>query len=299
MINVGIIGGSGMVGFHLASLLSNKKDVVIDMITSESLVHQSVKEYYLKEYETSVDTDLAFSELDFNRLNEMDLVFLAVPHGKAREVAGHITTKVIDMSTDHRNEWTYGLPELHREKIAASKQVANPGCYATACILSVFPIKDLIDDVVFDGISGYSGGGKNPPYDYKENIIAYKLKDHHHVKEISNELGLKGISFAPHVIDTFRGLMCTAHVKLTHKVDVDNIVESFEKFYANTKTEVIRDIPNTKRVVGTDRCAIGGFIYDNNEKMVIVSVIDNLMKGAASQAVENMELMLNEGHSPS
>jgi len=291
MIRAGIVGGSGLVGFNLARLLHGE-NVRIDMITSSSLIGQSAREYYANEFDKEVDTGLQFTAVDYDELNELDIVFLAVPHGDAGQISANITTRIIDMSADHRLEWTYGLPEIYEQEIRKSKRVANPGCYATACILSAYPIRDMIGDIVFDCISGYSGGGKNPSYDYRGNIIAYKLRDHHHVREISNELGMN-VSFAPHVIDTFSGLMCTAHISLKRKLSIDDVVHKYQSLYQNTRTRVIREIPDTKMVVEKDTCVIGGFVYDNNHKLVVVSVIDNLMKGAASQAIENMRLMLH------
>ncbi|MEE4311302.1 MAG: Asd/ArgC dimerization domain-containing protein [candidate division KSB1 bacterium] len=291
MIRAGIVGGSGLVGFNLARLL-RRENVRIGMITSSTLAGKSVREYYGKEFDKEIDTGLHFTAIEFDQLNELDIVFLAVPHGDAKQISANITTRIIDMSADHRLEWTYGLPEIYAQGIRASERIANPGCYATACILSVYPIRDMIEDIVFDCISGYSGGGKNPSYDYHGNIIAYKLRDHHHVREISHELGMN-ISFAPHVIDTFSGLMCTAHIRLKRKLPIDDVVLKYQNQYQNTRTRVMRDIPDTKMVVDSDVCVIGGFVYDNNDKLVVVSVIDNLMKGAASQALENMRLMLH------
>ena len=281
MIKVGIVGGSGYAGSNIIKLLENRDDVTIEIVTSGSLVGKKV----------SSNLDLKFSPLDFDKLNLLDVVFLAVPHGEAKKIVPKLTCRVIDMSADHRIKGVYGLPEVFSDKIKNAKLIGNPGCYATACILSVYPIKDLISNVVFDCVSGYSGGGKNAKekYDIEENIIAYKLNNHFHVEEMENVLGFD-VLFTPHVTSFFRGIMCTAHVFLKEDVSEKDIKKKFEEFYEKSLTKVVNGIPCTKDVMQSPYCHIGGFEKKGN-CVVIVSVIDNLLKGAASQAVENMNLM--------
>lgn len=287
MVSIGIVGASGYVGNNLLKILKQHEHASVKIATSSSLAGQPIS----KEF-PGLDYDLEFTALSIDKLNSMDIVFLAVPHGEAKAIVPKLETKVIDLTSDHRVTHTYGLPEVFKEEIKHAGIVANPGCYATACILSVYPIKGMVDKVVFDCISGYSGGGKNAreKYDYGENIIAYKLTQHDHKKEMKKVLGID-FSFTPHVADTFSGIMCTAHVFMSQPCNPEMVKETYKRYYHDTLTGVVDRIPCTKEVVGTPYCLIGGFEQEQNE-LVIISVIDNLMKGAASQAVENMNIML-------
>lgn len=281
MIKVGIIGGSGYAGQNIIKLLLQHKNVEIKMVVSTSL-----------DGENEPLTGLKYSKLEPDELNKMDVVFLSTPHGTAKEICEKLNTRVIDMSADHRCTNTYGLPEVFKEEIKDATLVGNPGCYATANILSVYPIKEYIDYVVFDCISGYSGGGKNAKdkFDYEENIIAYQLTKHFHINEMEKILKCS-LSFTPHVVNAFSGLMCTAHVFLKKEAQDIDIKKIYQEFYKNTFTRIVEGIPQTKDVINTPYCNIGGFEKDKNNQIIIVSVIDNLQKGAASQAVQNMNIM--------
>lgn len=286
-IKVGIIGGCGYVGSALTELLLKHKYAEIKIITSMENAGKKVNEVF-----PELECDLIFSGVSFEALNKMDVVYLAVPHGSAKPIAEKLKCRVIDLSKDHRLTNTYGLPEIFKEEINGADFIANPGCYATACILASYPIKNLIKEVIFNGISGYSGAGKNAGIDYGENVIAYKLTKHNHVKEMEKVLGFD-FSFTPHVVNSFSGLMCTAHILLKKPVKPEEIKRKYEKVYAGSFTKVVEHIPCTKEVTNTPYCFLGGFEFDGNNKLVIVSVIDNLLKGAASQAIENMNLMFN------
>jgi N-acetyl-gamma-glutamyl-phosphate reductase len=211
-----------------------------------------------------------------------------VPHGAAKELASKLTCKVIDLTADHRSTHTYGLPEVFTSEIKNANLVANPGCYATACLLASLPVKDKIDSIVFDCISGYSGGGKTSKYDYEENIIAYSLVNHFHKNEIQDKLGMK-VSFTPHVVNAFNGLMCTAHITLKNEMSKDELMVLYYEKYASTLTQLSETIPCTKDVLNTPFCKISFEV--SGKELVVVSVLDNLMKGAASQAIQNMNLI--------
>ncbi len=296
MINAAIVGGSGYAGHNLMKILLGHKKVELKIVTSETHAGKNVSDIF-----TDLKCNLKFSHITIPDLNRQDIVFLSVPHGKAKQIASQLKCKIIDLTSDHRLTHTYGLPEIFSDRISKSGFVANPGCYATACILAAYPLKDSIDHAVFDCISGYSGGGKNNSYDYMENIIAYKLTGHNHIPEISKTLGIS-FSFTPHVVNAFSGIMCTAHLFLKKSIDTAEIKNQYREFYEGTFTKVADDstIPCTKDVTGTPYCHIGGFEEvknSNDNEIIIVSVIDNLMKGAASQAVENMNLMFGLDHS--
>jgi N-acetyl-gamma-glutamyl-phosphate reductase len=289
MIKVGIVGGSGYVGHDLIKLVLKHPEVEIKLLASTSQAGQSLMTQH-----PDLESDLFFAPLSSQTLNRMDVVFLSVPHGQAKPIASELNCRVIDMSVDHRLTHVYGLPELFREQIKEARIVGNPGCYATSCILAAYPILDLIEYAVFDCISGYSGGGKEAKlkYDYEENIIAYKLTDHFHKPEIQMVLG-PIFSFTPHVVNAFSGIMCTAHLAMKNEIyDFEEIQNRYKSFYQNSFTKVVDTIPCTKDVTGTPFCHIGGFTRDGSKRLVLISVIDNLLKGAASQAVENMNIML-------
>jgi N-acetyl-gamma-glutamyl-phosphate reductase len=285
MITAGIVGASGYTGEKIMKLLENHPKAKLSTVCSVSNAGKKISEVIPR-----LSSDLAFSKLDFDELNKLDCVFLAVPHGEAKPIAEKLSCKVIDLSADHRSTHPYGLTEIFKKEISNSstKLIANPGCYATACILSAWPIRDKIDSVVFDCISGYSGGGKTNKYDYENNIIAYGLTNHFHKKEIQEKLGMQ-ISFTPHVVNAFSGLMSTAHIKLSETSCYAEIMQAYSKAYLNSFTSMQDKIPCTKDVVDTPECKIG-FEVDGQE-LIVISVLDNLMKGAASQAIENMNLM--------
>lgn len=304
-INIGIIGASGVAGSNMLDLLL-KKDYVNDIILfSTSLSGEAAKDH-IENY----GGELKFNNLDYDKINSdeynLNFLILAVPHGKAKEISDKIKNnniKIIDLSADHRTEWTYGLPELYKDKIINSNKIGNPGCYATACLLSIIPLikkhGDNIEHIVFDCISGYSGGGKNTKekYDADENIIAYNITNHFHLKEIKNEIykisdSIK-VSFTPHVVPVYSGIMCTTHItfKDKHTTNVKELKNHYKKFYKNTNTSIKDITPCSKDVINTGECHIGGFEIDDDNQLVIISVIDNLMKGAVSQAIENLELM--------
>ncbi|RPI77614.1 MAG: N-acetyl-gamma-glutamyl-phosphate reductase [Desulfobacteraceae bacterium] len=288
MIKVGIVGGTGYVGRDLIKLLLKHPESEIKVLASTSQAGQSLKTQH-----PDLASDLVFTPLSVDTLNKMDVVFLSVPHGQALLLAQNLSGRIIDMSVDHRLTHTYGLPELFKPQIKEARIIGNPGCYATSCILAAYPIIDLIEHVVFDCISGWSGGGKDAKlkYDYEDNIIAYKLTDHFHKPEIQMVLGPL-FSFTPHVVNAFSGIMCTAHVTMKSEIfDLAAVLERYTHLYQNSFTKVVDTIPCTKDVAGTPYCHIGGFSLDGSKRLVLIAVIDNLLKGAASQAIENMNIM--------
>lgn len=291
MLKVAIVGAGGNTGINLFKLLQKHPAVEIATITSTSHIGQRIREIH-----PGIDSDLRFSTIDYPNLNTLDAVFLAVPHGAAGPIAAQLTTRVIDLSADHRLTHPYGLPEIFRDQLQNSRIIANPGCYATAAILAAYPLSLSIRNVIFNCISGYSGAGKKAnPDQYRENIIAYKIAQHFHIREIEKVLGRK-ISFTPHVIQAYRGILCTAHIRLTRKINLAAFKREYRRFYENTFTRIVDIIPQTRAVHNTPYCHIGGFEVDNNGWLVIVSVVDNLMKGAASQAIENMNIMFGMDH---
>ncbi len=313
MKKVGIIGASGYTGHELVKLLTKHSKVELAFLNSHSYSGKKVSALY----PDFTDMDLQYTGDSVQEINKMDvdLVFLALPAGHAIEIAKQLGDgiNVIDLGADFRfmdmtkykeiyevetdlekNNAVYGLPELFRNEIKTARIVANPGCYATACILAALPVVKFAKYIVFDCKSGWSGAGKESAYAknptmLKDNLIPYKLTKHRHKYEIEQFVNTP-LSFTPHVLDTFRGLMCTAHILLHDKIDAAALYEDFYK--AEPFVTVSQNIPELRCAVGTNQCNIGGFEIDENNQLVVVSVIDNLLKGASGQAVQNMNLML-------
>ena len=299
-------------------ILTKHPKVELKVLHSESNAGKRVKELY-----PDYAGDEVYAHYTVPGINAMhlDCVFLAVPNTKAFGYVEKLHCKhIVDLSADFRfaktktyesvygakfpgtkNPAVYGLPELNQKKIQKAKIIANPGCYATACLLASLPIQKFAKYIVFDCISGWSGAGKESAYAkdpslLKENVIAYKLTSHRHRPEIEQFLKTK-ISFTPHVFEGFRGIMCTAHILLKKKITKEKIVGMFEGFYKQQPFVkiVLEKIPEIMDVQKTNFCHIGGFEIDTNNQLVVVSVLDNLIKGAAGQAVQNMNLMMGFG----
>ena len=294
-IKVGIIGASGYTGLELIKLLAKHKHVKIEALNSESCEGKKVSKV-----EPSIKSDLKFTNYSVEKIKNLalDLVFLAMPNGEAMKIVPKLNCKVIDFSGDYRfnKKAVYGLPELFRKEIAKAKIVANPGCYATACLLAALPIQKLAKYIVFDCKSGYSGAGKKPTYvnepkNYTDNIIAYNISNHRHKAEVEQFLKNK-ISFTPHVIPIFRGLMCTMHALLKKKTDSKKIRDIYKNYYRKERfIKILDKIPELHDVQNNNDCCIGGFEIDKNNQLVVIATIDNLLKGASGQAVQNMNIM--------
>lgn len=321
MVDIGIIGGSGYTGGELIRLLLNHQYTNIEVCTSRKFAGKKINDVHkhLKGF-----LDLEFEDVSPRDLkNRCDVIFLAVPHGTSMNIVPDImdeNTKVIDLSADYRiNSQTfemlygikhtdkrdviYGLPEIHPE-IPENNLVANPGCYPTGAILSAAPLAraGLIDSTIFDSKSGITGAGVNPTQtshypNMAENVQPYKLTSHRHYAEIFQELSLMdksliNVNFTPHVIPSIRGILTTAHIFTNKQVSSDEIKSIYTEFYKkNPFVRVIDGIPTLSAVRGSNFCDIGFEIDVNNNRVVVISAIDNLVKGAAGQAIQNMNLM--------
>jgi len=325
MINVGIVGGSGYTGGELLRLLSNHSEAKVVLVTSRKLagkpvssVHPHVKGIYSMNFESPSAKEIA---------GRCDFVFTAVPHGTAMDWVPDLLkagTRVIDLSSDYRLsvdvfERTYGikhrapldavfgLTELHPE-VAAANVVGNPGCYPTGATLAVAPLvkAGLVDRVIFDSKSGISGAGVEPTEtshypNMAENVIPYRLTNHRHVPEIKQELnrlypGIK-INFTPHVFPSVRGILTTAHVFANEDAiekiqDRTSIGEIYTNFYRNSHFIRMSDsMPKLSSVRGSNFCDIYFEPEKGGDRLVVISAIDNLVKGASGQAIQNMNLM--------
>ena len=239
-------------------------------------------------------------------LRRADVVILALPDGATGDYVAALEQKaphriLIDLSADYRfdDAWAYGLPELHRSKITNAKRIANPGCYATAMQLALAPLVDWLGGVpaVF-GVSGYSGAGSAPsPRNdierLQDNLMPYSLTGHKHEREAAHHLGVP-VRFMPHVHPAFRGLIVTAHIPLKDATNAGALAALFDEWYGREALVSLRNAPpELKDGTGRRGVLIGGFgVSDDGKSAVVVAAEDNLLKGAAVQAIQNVNLAL-------
>jgi N-acetyl-gamma-glutamyl-phosphate reductase len=250
-----------------------------------------------------------FDDIDADRLATCDVVFLALPHGESRALGERLLelgTQVVDLGSDFRVDgWTYGLPELHRETIRVSRAVANPGCYATAAILGVAPLAaaGLIDGPVhLDGKSGVTGAGRTPSEkthlpELYNGITPYSITGHRHLAEIEQELGaLAGApqpaTFVPHLLPTSRGLLVTAHVRIVGSLDQADLDDLYRQRYDGEPFVRLGGTPAPQRLAGSNVCWINAWVDDRTGTVLVAAALDNLVKGAAGQAIQNANIML-------
>lgn len=311
MTNVYIIGGSGYTGGELLRILS--KHPKVGEISVSSRKYQGKK---VSSAHPELHSNLEFEDYDKKKANKADFVFVCTPHTKAMEYVLNLDTKIIDLSADFRlknadtyqknygvkhiapeliPQSVYGLPEIHREGIKKARIVANPGCFATGAILALWPLVKNYEKerIVVDSKTGISGAGKEPN-DFThfcrvdENVIPYKVAKHRHIAEMVQELGIS-LHFTPHIVPMSRGIETTVHAFV--KGDMEKVKDIYEKTYKNEPfTKVVDGIPTVLEVRGSNYCHVGGFTEDEG-RLVLFSAIDNLVKGASGQAVQNMNIM--------
>lgn len=305
MIRAGIIGGAGYTAGELIRLLINHPQTEISWIHSTSNAGNPVTDVHGGLFG---ETNLRFS--DSHPLDEVDVVFLCSGHGKSTEFWSENNlpdgVKVIDLAQDFRDEscgYVYGLPEVNRERIRTASKLANPGCFATAIQLALIPLTaagQLHGDVTITGITGSTGAGVKPGatthFSWRnDNLSVYKPFTHQHLKEIGMTLSAlepgcdAELSFIPVRGDFPRGIFVTATVKLPG-ISEDEVRALYNDFYAGAAfTFVHPGAVDLKQVVNTNKALIQ--LVKQGDKLLVVSVIDNLLKGASGQAVQNMNLM--------
>lgn len=292
---VGVVGARGHTGAELMRILDDHPYVEVAFAGSRELAGEPVPGIEGLTFENIGPDEVAQRELD--------AVFLALPDGIGGPYVEEIgdDTVIVDISADHRfdDDWVYGLPELFREKIQGARRIANPGCYATALQLAIAPFAEDIDGVptVF-GVSGYSGAGttpspRNDPENLKDNLIPYRLTGHNHEREGIRHLN-RTIRFMPHVHPAFRGLLVTAHMPLAETTTVDLAHQRLTNAYdGEALVDVQEEIPTLKD--GTMRKGVlmgGTTVSEDGLGLTVIAVEDNLLKGAAVQAVQNLNLAL-------
>jgi N-acetyl-gamma-glutamyl-phosphate reductase len=334
MIKAGIVGGTGYTGVELLRLLCRHPEISLAAITSRKEAGMRVADMFPN---LRGHVSLTFSDPERAPLKNCDIVFFATPNGIAMQQTRELLdagARVIDLAADFRikdvAEWekwygmthacpeliaeaVYGLPEINRERIRSARLVANPGCYPTAVQLGFLPLIEAgavdMDHLVADAKSGVSGAGRKAEThillaEAADNLHAYAVSGHRHLPEIRQGLSLAagetvGLTFVPHLVPMIRGIHATLYVRLTKEIDLQSL---FERRYAG---ELFVDVlpsgshPETRSVRASNQCRIAVHRPQERDMVVVLSVIDNLVKGAAGQAVQNMNIMFglpeNEG----
>ncbi|KAL4945088.1 hypothetical protein BDV06DRAFT_185552 [Aspergillus oleicola] len=303
---VALIGARGYTGQALISLINAHPHLDLRHVSSRELAGKKLQGYDKREiiYEN-------LSPEDVKRMStngDVDCWVMALPNGVCKPFVDAVDqgaqdgNVIIDLSADYRfdDKWTYGLPELvSRSKIAQATRIANPGCYATGTQVAIAPIVPHLggQPTVF-GISGYSGAGtkpspKNDVQNLTNNIIPYSLTDHIHEREISAQLGTP-IAFSPHVAVWFQGIHLTINIPLKEAMSSRDIRNIYQDRYAGEKlVKIIGEPPLVKAIAGRHGVEVGGFaVHSNENRVVVCATIDNLLKGAATQCLQNMNLAL-------
>ncbi len=330
MIKVGVMGATGYTGVEMVRVLLGHPKIEITFVTSEKNAGASFSAVF-PAFQGIFDQTLISSE-QASLHSSASVVFLCLPHHSSMKAAAEWrqkAVKVIDLSADFRlksaqeyEEWygkhefpellsqaVYGLPELYREKIKNADLVANPGCYPTSAALALAPLiqKKLVhlESIIVDSKSGVSGAGRSAEVanlfsEVNEGFKAYKVASHRHTPEIEQTLSdLAGekvrITFTPHLVPMDRGIFTTVYATPTQKIKTSELTQAFQEFYQGEKfirIESMGRYPNTREVRATNFCDLACVVDERAGRIIVLSVIDNLTKGAAGQALQNFNLMM-------
>jgi N-acetyl-gamma-glutamyl-phosphate reductase len=328
MIKVGIVGGTGYTGVELLRLLAVHPHVSLHVITSRADAGMPVSQMFpnLRGF-----VELPFTHPDLANLKECDLVFFATPNGIAMQQVPDLLdagVKVIDLAADFRlqdvgvwekwygmthacpglvGEAVYGLPEVNRTEIKSARLVANPGCYPTAVQLGFIPLLEAgvitTTSLIADTKSGVSGAGRKAEIaalftESADSLKAYGVGGHRHLPEITQGLARVkgspvGLTFVPHLTPMIRGIHATLYGQLTRDLDLQALFEERYQYEAFVDVMPANSHPETRSVRGSNRCRIAVHRPQGGDTVVVLSVIDNLVKGAAGQAVQNMNIMFD------
>ncbi len=329
MIDAAIVGASGYSGAELLRILNLHPGVTVRAVTGRQAAGKRVDELYPV---FSGDVELTFDEVQDLRPGDIEVVFIALPSGEAMTIVPSLLdsgTRVVDLGGDFRlpapgvyeefyhhthsapgllPEAVYGLPEIHESRIRDARLVANPGCYPTSVELALLPalVNRLIepDGIVVNSLSGVSGAGRSASLEMSfaelnENVRAYKIGSHQHLPEITSVLERAAgfpvsVSFVPHLVPITRGIYTTIHADLRTSTTDEAVFQCFESFYHDAPFVRVRNsVPQIKDVVYTNYCDLYCTVEPRTQKLILVSVIDNLVKGAAGQAIQNMNIMFD------
>lgn len=298
---IGIVGARGHTGAELICLIAGHPRLELVFVSSRELDGQPV----------AVHNDAYHGGLCYASLSPQqvaaagaDVVVLALPNGMAGDYVTAIDATgadpvIVDLSADYRfdDTWHYGLPELTRAQAGGRRRISNPGCYATAMQLALAPLREsLYGPAQCFGVSGYSGAGttaseRNDPERLRDNLMPYSLVGHIHEREVSRHLG-RPVEFMPHVAAYFRGITLTANLHMDRDADADSLYEQYRDYYAGEPLVAIEtEPPWVSAVAGRHGARIGGF-STQGVRAVVVCTLDNLLKGAATQAMQNVNLAL-------
>lgn len=326
MIKIGVIGANGYTGYELMRLLSSHPKAKIVNATSRAHTNKLVAELY-PSLACSYPA-LKFSDLDIEYCASIcDVVFTALPHGVSAEtcsalLASNKNLKVIDLSADFRYDSlplfektygikhpakkenaaaVYGLTEINRKDIKTARLIANPGCYPTASILGLLPLVKnglvKLDSIIIDAKSGITGAGRQAKEDFSFCESAYSIKPygvttHRHTSEIEEKLGASNLNFTPHLLPVKRGILSTAYADLSEATNAKSIEKAYNQFYKKEKfVKVLPIMPELKFATNSNCCFIGFAVDKKTNRVIVASAIDNLIKGASGQAIQNMNLM--------
>ena len=329
MVKVGIIGATGYAGGELVRLLLGHKEAEIVWYGSRSYVDQSYASIYQNMFQL-VDAKCMDDNMEA-LADQADIIFTATPQGLCASISEDILskTKIVDLSADFRlknvkiyEEWykighkapqyideaVYGLCEINREKVKGARLVANPGCYPTCSTLSIYPLlkENLIDpsSIIIDAKSGTSGAGRGAKTDnlfceVNENMKAYGVANHRHTPEIEEQLSYAAgtpvlLNFTPHLVPMNRGILITAYASVKKEVSYEEVKAAYDKYYENERFVRVlpKDVcPQTKWVEGSNFVDVNFRIDPRTKRIIMMGAMDNLVKGAAGQAVQNMNLL--------
>ena len=330
MIRAGIIGATGYAGAELVRILTGHKDVEVKWYGSRSYIDKKYAQVYQNMFQIVEDSCLDDNMEELSKA--VDVIFTATPQGLCASLVNEeilSRTKIVDLSADFRikdvavyEEWykikhpspqlipeaVYGLCEINREAVKKARLVANPGCYPTCTILSIYPLlkEGLIDPdtIIVDAKSGTSGAGRGAKVDnlfceVNENIKAYGVATHRHTPEIEEQLGYAAgrpvrINFTPHLVPMNRGILITAYASLTREASYEEVKAAYDKYYTSEKFVRVLDkglCPQTRWVEGSNYVDVNFQIDPRTKRVIMMGAMDNLVKGAAGQAVQNMNLM--------
>jgi N-acetyl-gamma-glutamyl-phosphate reductase len=303
-MKVGIIGGAGYTAGELLRLLINHPNVEISFVHSSSNAGNRITDVHQG---LLGETDLVFS--DTFDLTSIDLLFLCSAHGDSSKFLeanpAPASLKIIDLAQDFRDEsngFVYGLPEMNRNRIAKATRIANPGCFATALQLSILPLAaagKLVDEIHITAATGSTGAGVKPGatthFSWRsDNLSVYKAFEHQHLKEVArmiaaNQPGFdKAVNFVPMRGDFARGIFASVYTKCD--LTIEEAYKLYSDYYKDAAfTFVVDKLPDLKQVVNTNKALIG--LQRHGDKLLIITVIDNLLKGASGQAVQNMNII--------
>ncbi len=316
MSTVHVIGAAGFTGAQLAALVDAHPHFSLGQVTARADAGRRLVDV-APEYRV----DAVLQQLDLDAVGAGDFAAVCYPHAEAAQAVGELVdrgARVVDVSADHRlrdaalyPEWygfehprpdllaeaVYGLPEINRDAIAAARVVANPGCYPTASLLALLPVKGRVGDIVIDAKSGVSGAGRTPTPDVHyssvaDSVRAYKVLGHRHTPEIAQEIGTD-VVFTPHLVPVDRGLLASCYARFDGDAPhPDDLRQQYADFYADAPfVEVVDQPPGMRAVQRTNYAQVCPMVDQASGRLIAFGVIDNIMKGAAGQAVQNLNLM--------